>query len=141
MKNPDLKIKYAKGLGDIIACFLHSRLMTNITFFVTGKKEPCSSCSVRRNALNVIFPIHVWRLFFKNEDELLIQLKKEYEANGFKAEINGKTINTFKGEQINILTEKNTTKSDFTDDKYILISENVNTLESYMIKIQIFKEK
>jgi len=87
----DLKVKYAVGLGDLIACFLHSRLMRNITILITGHSKPCMACSQRRNALNVLFPIPFWRLFFKNEKDLLETLAAEYRAAGYKVEIDEKT--------------------------------------------------
>jgi hypothetical protein len=39
MKNPNLKCRYSKGLGDLIACTLHSKLFSWITFLLTGKKD------------------------------------------------------------------------------------------------------
>jgi hypothetical protein len=68
-KDPLLKIRYAHGLGDIIACILHSKPIAPITYFVTGQKTPCQACQTRRQALNIIFPISLRRFFFKNEEE------------------------------------------------------------------------
>ena len=69
MKNPTLKIRYAKGLGDFIACILHSKPIGWFTHFLTGTKEPCSACSQRAMAFNILFPIPFWKLFFKNINE------------------------------------------------------------------------
>ena len=65
-KNPYLQYRHAEGLGDIIACTLHSKLISPITYFLTGKKEMCVSCDKRRQALNFLFPIKFWKLFFSD---------------------------------------------------------------------------
>lgn len=65
-RNPYLQYRHAEGLGDIIACTLHSKLISPITYFLTGKKEMCVSCDKRRQALNFLFPMKVWRLFFSD---------------------------------------------------------------------------
>lgn len=65
-KNPYLQYRHAEGLGDIVACTLHSRLISPITYFLTGKKEMCVSCDKRRQALNFLFPIKIWKLFFSD---------------------------------------------------------------------------
>jgi hypothetical protein len=88
---PDLKVKYAVGLGDIVACFLHSRLMHNVTVLITGSDKPCMACSARRNAMNLLFPIPFWRLFFRTKEELLETLAADYRASGYKVEIDKNT--------------------------------------------------
>jgi hypothetical protein len=89
--SPDLKFKYAAGLGDIVACFLHCRLVGWLTHFITGKDKPCSTCSERRHALNVIMPIPFWKIFFKNKKDLLEQLSAEYRGMGYDVEVNLET--------------------------------------------------
>jgi hypothetical protein len=80
-KNPYLQYKHAEGLGDIIACTLHSKLISPITYFLTGKKEMCVSCDKRRQALNFLFPIKFWKLFFSDyetkENDLDSYFKKD----------------------------------------------------------------
>jgi hypothetical protein len=49
---------------------------------ITGKLEPCSQCDARRKALNVLFPIPVWKMFFKCAGEYQRQLDKEYKEFG-----------------------------------------------------------
>ena len=152
IKTPDLKLRYSKGLGDVVACFLHSKPIGWITFFITGKKKPCSKCSKKREALNTIFPFALWRLFFKNTDELLESLKKDYEAIGYNANIDKKsqTISTskFTGDEIdkklkenslNIIPE-NTIKENNIKD-YIKISSSDSYSGDLLIKIEIYKKK
>lgn len=90
-KSPDLKCRYAVGFGDLIACFLHSKTIGWLTYLITKKNKPCNACSIRRNAWNVIFPIKIWKLFFKNEDELLENLASDYRSQGYNVKINEKT--------------------------------------------------
>jgi hypothetical protein len=89
-KTPDLKFKYVNGLGDLVACILHSKLFGWLIYLITGKDKPCTTCSMRRSALNVLLHIPLWRFFFKNEKDLLENLGAEYRALGYKVEINEK---------------------------------------------------
>lgn len=84
MKNPLLKLKYATGLGDVIKCILHSGYIGKIVHLITGLDKPCLTCSQRANALNVLFPIPVWRLFFKDVVEKDKHLIKDMQDFGFK---------------------------------------------------------
>lgn len=68
-KDPLLKFRYTHGLGDIIACILHSKLIAPITYNITGQKTPCQTCQIRRQALNILFPISLGFFFFKNKEE------------------------------------------------------------------------
>ena len=91
LKSPDLKFKYAVGVGDFVACVLHSKAIGWLTKLLTGSKTPCANCSERRYALNVLFPIKIWRLFFKTHDDLLQNLAAEYRTLGYTVEINLET--------------------------------------------------
>ena len=82
--DPILKLRYAKGLGDIIKCSLHSRYFRKITKFLTKRDHTCIECSIRANAMNIIFPIPVWKLFFKNEKEMHKNFEKELLEYGYK---------------------------------------------------------
>jgi hypothetical protein len=84
MKNPNLKIKYAKGLGDIIASFLHSKPIGWFVHLITGRTEPCHACTQRAMALNIHFPIPVWKLFFKNTEELQKSFLKDIQDSGYQ---------------------------------------------------------
>ena len=64
--NPHFKIKYARGFGDVITYILHGSPLKRITQNVLRIKEPCSQCSKRASALNKLFPIPIWKMFFKS---------------------------------------------------------------------------
>jgi hypothetical protein len=89
-KTPDLKFKYANGLGDLVACSLHSKALSWLTKLITGEDKPCTKCSMRRHALNILFPIQYWKLFFKDEKEVLENLAAEYRALGYEVSIDEK---------------------------------------------------
>jgi hypothetical protein len=91
VKSPDLKFRYSIGMGDIVACFLHSKPINWLTYFITKKDKPCTICSQRRHALNILLPIPFWKLFFENRLELLEELAAEYRSQGYKAKINKET--------------------------------------------------
>lgn len=67
--NPFLQYRHALGLGDFIACTLHSKYINPLTIAITGKDGLCASCDARRQSLNVLFPIPFWKLFYKNPEE------------------------------------------------------------------------
>lgn len=67
--NPFLQYRHALGLGDFIACTLHSKYINPITKAITGKDGLCASCDIRRQSLNILFPIPFWKLFFKTEND------------------------------------------------------------------------
>ena len=80
--DPTIKLKYAEGLGDFISWFLHSKPIGLITYLITGELAPCSKCNNRRLALNILFPIPFWKMFFKSVEMYNISLKSDYENSG-----------------------------------------------------------
>jgi hypothetical protein len=130
MKNPSLKLKYCNGLGDFVAWFLHSKAIGWLTKLITGKTEPCKVCSARARAMNVLFPIKVWRLFFKNKNEMIKTLEKEMAEYS-----NSKT-------QIQVPPRINTAPklSDYILD-YNLISSSDTPLGEYIVRVQTYKKK
>jgi hypothetical protein len=112
-KDPLLKIRYASGLGDIVACILHSKFVSPITYFITKQKTPCSACQTRRQALNILLPFSLRLFFFKNAEEQ----KKAFiaDAKDYGYEI---------GEDENSCSEK---KETVTEDEPII--NNFNELE------------
>lgn len=82
--DPILKLRYAKGLGDIVKCFLHSRYFGPITKFLTKKDHTCTECSIRANAMNIIFPIPMWKLFFEDEKKMYDTFEKDLLEYGYK---------------------------------------------------------
>ena len=83
--DPQTKFRYARGLGDLVACFLHSKPVGWFTHLITGKTVPCAKCNARADALNLLVPIPFWKLFFESEEELIEALRKDYIANGWDA--------------------------------------------------------
>lgn len=156
MKNPFLKCRYARGLGDIIGCILHSKFLSWLPLLLTGKKEQCQACSQRAQALNTLFPIPVWRLFFKNFSELNLSIKKDFEDMGYEVvydeeknalsatsqqeirEENKKYINNeTSNEHKNIDFSK--TINNKEGKPYTLINVNNLEFENYIIKTEIYK--
>jgi hypothetical protein len=86
-KSPDLKFKYVNGLGDLVAAILHCKMFGWLTKILTGKDQPCQTCSMRRSALNVLVHIPLWKLFFKNKTDLVETLAAEYRGLGYDVEI------------------------------------------------------
>ena len=157
MKNPFLKCRYARGLGDIIGCILHSKFLSWLPLLLTGKEGQCQACSQRAQAFNVIFPIPLWRLFFKDYTELNLSLKKDFENLGYEVtydpEKNALSAN-FKKEirdENKIYLNNNETpeehkKIDFSktiknkeNKEYSLINTNNMEFENYLIKTEIYK--
>jgi hypothetical protein len=148
MKDPNLKIKYSRGLGDLVACFLHSKLIGWITKIITKKTEPCQQCAVRVNALNIIFPIPFWRLFFKNTEDLLKSLKKELEDFGYTVNFTNDKLglNSFKSEEnVELKNEEEIKKTDDVDisdtNNYKFLSSGDTMLGDFLIKTEIYKRK
>jgi len=149
-KNPTLKLRYAKGLGDIIACILHSKMLGWFVHFLSGQNEPCSACSQRAMALNILFPIPVWKLFFKNQEELEVAFLKDLENAGYipaknqnqsekvmiKNEID-KISNKDVQKQLNEQLEKTILKNKI-DQK--LITTNKTEIGDYIVQVNIYKK-
>lgn len=154
-KDPNLKLRYSQGLGDVIACFLHSKPIGWLTKLITGDDKPCNQCSIRRRAWNTIFPIPIWKLFFKDQDIFLDSLSKDYKDNGYEIEINdkNKSISVFKNEVENQLNENDNSnlEEEFEDynfenyksdiEGYELTNISDNYLGEYLIRTQYFKKK
>lgn len=124
MKNPKLKIKYANGLGDLVACFLHSKYIGWLTKLITGRDEPCKVCSERIKALNVLVPIKIWKFYFKDQNDMLLALSKEYTI-----------YNNIKEEKINPPKVENNIKG------YSLINSSDTVIGELLIRLQTFKIK
>jgi hypothetical protein len=143
-KNPSLKCRYAKGLGDLVACILHGPLSW-LTFAITKKRIPCSKCSLRAEALNTLVPIPFWKLFYDSIDELLKDLSQEMVSAGYKVSLteDGKGISSSKfSETLPPLQSShmpNIPSSDIED--YNLISSGDNIMGDFIVRVQIFKRK
>jgi hypothetical protein len=145
LKDPRLKFKYAAGAGDVLACILHSKFLGKITKWITGKDKPCGACNKRAQALNILFPIPFWRLFFKNNTLMMETMTKDLEAFGYivntdikngsmtMAKIEEKPSPEFISHQTSNLPEEL--------PGYILISSSENQVETLLIKTNIYKSK
>lgn len=145
---PDLNIRYAGGLGDIIASILHSKPLGWIVKIITKKDQPCSSCSERRHALNFLAPIKIWKLFFKNEDVYLENLKDFYIKCGFNAKIDydNKVLTATKFEEFPVeptfmesVEEIQQHKSP-RKDGFLFLSSNEVTLDDHLVRTEYYKK-
>lgn len=143
-KNPSLKLRYSRGLGDIIACILHSKLFGWLTHLITGKKEPCKTCSARANALNVLFPIPIWKIFFKNVEELTYALAEDLKSSGYETQItkDGKGVSATKfseKEHNDNLKTEDDIKKRADIENYTLISKSSDIIGDFLFEIKIYK--
>jgi hypothetical protein len=158
--SPDLNIRYAVGVGDLIASILHSKALSWIVKLITKNNKPCSNCSKRRYALNVLFPIAFWKLFFKDENLYLENLKDFYITCGFNASVNydNRYVSVSKFDQVPIYPKNETStqsnseiitesviepiiKTDKNEKEgYIFLSTNEVNLGDHLIKTQFYKK-
>lgn len=146
IKDPHLKFRYAKGFGDIVACFLHSKPIGWLTKLITGKDKPCTTCSKRANALNVLFPIKFWRLYFKSEEEYIESLKQDLEKAGYEVAVSpqNRGLSSTKIERKPLATNHpfQKLKTDQTlESNYTLMASSDNYVGDLLIKTQVFKTK
>lgn len=147
-KDPYLYFKYNKGLGDFVASVLHSRFLGWLTKLITKKDKPCSICSKRAEALNILFPIPFWKLFFKNSLDMTESLKNDLLAAGYHAEISPdyKNISSMKVEATQDIQTNEFIPfiPETTDPKlanYIFLSSNDQEIDHILIRTQIYKSK
>ena len=149
-KNPATQIKYSRGVGDIIAAILHSKYIGWLTRLITGSNEPCLTCSQRIAALNTLFPIPFWRLFFKNKNDLVKCLNNELVEAGYDVDLkeDGSGVSASKvvkniHQKEEIIDSSKTNNSDQQKNpkntNYILVSSGDTLLGEFMIKTQVFK--
>jgi hypothetical protein len=148
--DPSLKLKYANGLGDIITCILHGKVFGKLVHLLTKKDKPCSKCSRRAQALNVLFPIKVWKLFFKTPQDVAESLAKEMEAAGYTSSFskNRENVSFSKVEENDIENDDNFVYNETTEtgnynsslDNYKIISNNSSTVGDLLIKIEIYQK-
>ena len=152
MPNPHLYFKYNQGLGDFVASFLHCKAIGWLTKLITGKSEPCQICAKRGMALNVLFPIPFWRLFFKDQKSMLESFNKDLQAAGyqtsFSTDPNSPYLQSMKPTMTPVTSATSvdyTPLSFFKHDeklsKYTFISSSDNEIDHILIRTQIFKLK
>ena len=142
IKNPLLKFRYSRGLGDAIASILHSRFLGWLTHLITGRHEPCQTCSMRADALNVLFPIPFWRLFFKNAVELTDTLAKDLEDNGFVTQKtkDNKGVSASMSSSEEHKTSEVPVEKDRNDmNNYKLVSKTKEITGDFLIEINVYK--
>lgn len=145
--NPYLFFKYNQGLGDFIASLLHSSAFGWLTKLLTGKKEPCNVCSKRADALNVLFPIPFWRIFFKKREDMIASLKQDLLDKDYEISVSedGTSIASVKKEFIPVASSTNFNPFSFPGEeklsKYDFISSNDKEIDHLLIRTQIYKLK
>jgi hypothetical protein len=142
-KSPGLKCRYSQGLGDLIACILHSKYIGWLTHRITGLDAPCEMCSRRAEALNILFPISFWKLFFKSEEKLRESLIKDLKASQFEIQIDQqggiyatKTIESPLAEEPPKIDNNPPNK-----ENYVLMGNSDNYIGEFLIQTSIFKLK
>jgi hypothetical protein len=141
--NPLLYFKYAEGVGDIVTAILHSKFIGPLTYMITGKFEPCVKCNNRRVALNMLFPIPFWKLFFKNETSLVESLKKEYEKIGIDVEYQDHHSNEINPENNEYVSNDLNNSNFYVEEKKLdrhLLNETTTKHDDLIIVISIYKE-
>lgn len=160
--NPQLQYRHSEGLGDLIACTLHSKPISPITNLLTRSKEMCFSCNKRRQALNYIFPIPFWKIFFENYDKKTEDFQKYFELEERKEENsdiviktkekneeeNNDTIIKSNEENNDIIIQSNEKimeyvfeKKDTSIPEYNILSESSTEIDDYIFKIIIYKKR
>jgi hypothetical protein len=144
--DPSLKFRYSRGLGDAITSILHGKAIGWLTKLITGQDKPCTMCSKRAEALNILFPIPFWRLFFKTSEDLVENLAKELEEAGYDVKLtkDNKGVSASKAkitehEHENLEKYKSNNEIDKNLDNYRLITSGDNFISEFMIRTQIFK--
>jgi hypothetical protein len=156
-KSPDLKFRYSIGLGDLVACFLHSKPIGWLTHLITGNSSPCTVCSKRRQALNIAFPIEFWKLFFKSKLDLLETLAAEYRAQGYKAnvdpvteqisvskftDIDNSVVDDYENHKKRLGNDQKEKHQQQTDNgDYFLLEENSKEIGNLLIQTYYYKRK
>jgi hypothetical protein len=126
--NPFLQYRHAVGIGDFIACTLHSKYLSPLTKAITGKDGLCASCDARRQAFNILFPIPFWKLFFKTSSEREENIEKFLTyKNDDGTEIPYKD---FKETDINAEIEENDINIEEDDDQTLNIIKNIPSIEN-----------
>ena len=131
-KDPYLQYRHCEGLGDIIACTLHSKPLSPITKVLTGKDAMCHACDKRRKILNLLFPLNIWKMFFKNEEQKLKDLEKYF-------------VISEKKEETEYIENKNIIFNNFqpsldAKEGYSLLNKSEIEVDNYIYKTIIYKK-
>lgn len=144
-KDPYLKIRYAQGVGDVVGCILHSKAFGWLTKIITGQSKPCQKCSKRGYALNVLFPIPFWRLFFRTKEEYVKTFTEDLQKSGYKvvADPQNKSMVASKVKRNSIIENQLVNTTTLIDKKiegFKMIAQSDNNVGEFLIRTQIFKK-
>jgi hypothetical protein len=151
-KEPRLKLRYSQGLGDIIACLLHSKALGWLTKLISGKDAPCEMCSKRQDALNLLFPIPLWKLFFKDLEAAVTDMVERYKEAGMPASLvkspNSNNFRILTGIENYVPQDKpvknNGMYNPFIMDaklsEYKLVSTSDSEADHILVRTQIYKK-
>ena len=145
-------------MGDIIASFLHSKLISPITKFLTNSDKPCFSCSMRITAFNILVPIPLWKLFFKSEIEKNVSLVEDLKNCGYNVTFENNRVHAVKPNSNSTETKQNdskinenkvitTDKIDFPmifnteKDKFFLFKKNQMQIENALIITLLYRKR
>ena len=145
-KDPYLRFRYSRGIGDIIACILHSKCIGWLTKLITGKQKPCNTCSQRSNALNILFPIPLWKIFFKNAEIMTKSLQLDLQNCGYEVSLTNDKLGLSSFKAKSKIKEETETKIPENNDldntnQYNLITSGENILGEFLIRTEIYKRK
>lgn len=132
LKSPFFSFKHIRGLGDAIFYILHGPPLRWLTYGLLRIKEPCSQCSKRAIALNLLFPIPFWKLFFKSRQEMMDDLSKTLQTESFKVNISQESKSSLVKTPLKTQPEK--------ENNFILIGSSENHIGDLLIKTQIYKK-
>lgn len=153
-KDPRLQFRFALGVGDLITCILHSRVLGKLTKIITGKDKPCSACSKRAEALNILLPIPFWRLFFKTKEEMITAYTAALEGDGYVITNQSSDKSSVEAVKSGVVFDKKpktniiyefpimpNTPKDANLRNFLLISSSDNEFNDLIIRTQIYKRR
>jgi len=108
---------------------------------------PCEMCSKRADALNTLFPIPFWKLFFKSEEKLKESLIEDLKNAQFEVQVNKEgyvfatkvTENSL--EQVIEPSSNEIGNEPPKKEDYILTGSNDNYIGEFLIQTLIYKHK
>jgi hypothetical protein len=125
--NPTLRYRNITGLGDLIACILHCKLLNWLTVLISGK-EVCEACNQRRMALNILLPLPIWKFSYKDSEEFQNLMNKEIAVY-----LKNQTKNLSTVKEIKKPSKKKITG-------YTIINESDNVVNDLLIKLIVYKK-
>jgi hypothetical protein len=149
VRDPFLSFKKITGLGDLFAILLHSKFIGFFIYLITGQIEPCLKCQKRRYALNILFPLPIWKIFYKNYENFSNKIKEEFNQSPIENQYDTEQIENILKEieenQVKIKNFENQKIYHSPQDEdffknYKLITEYNNQHESFYISTRIYQK-